>query len=424
MRKHTSIFPCLSFALLVASCVAVPTATETVTPASPTLKPSATLLPSKTHTPTITTIPIPQGAGFVSPSVAVTFHANLDDLPLGDYVLIRTLDDTSSSQITISYASLDDQFEGALITIDSPLVGYMMSDYSYGSTLGFVWFRKSSYGLFFLDLQEKLIWQFNAGCEDHFLLALLDFLPLTGNRFAFSCGEEGGRIWYLVSLDNGSFISYILPSTQYYGEYSFRWVTKDLALLWDGILPAESEHVCIMQVSDGLLDCIDSIPYWMDIVSSISPDGKWIIVEYLNPQNSDSPVFGLLPVECLATLQEDCEPTTIPDAVGGGYPLLLEKAFWSPVKNELALFQINCASPEQETRFWIYDLSTQTITSTKYYPGKCLYFRGWTSDGKFLLLVDNDPSKIWLASTETGELQRVASSFKNIIEVVGLIHVP
>jgi hypothetical protein len=175
------------------------------------------------------------------------------------------------------------------------------------------------------------------------------------------------------------------------------------------------------------MQCLDEPPYWLEFVGVPSPNGKWLIAEYADPQNPEQETFALIPVECLENPQESCEPTPLPNLVNDSSDTVWEYLYWSPSGDKIVLTQVDCLSNIHETNLWTYDLVSQTIKQIGRYPGRCLYPRSWASDGEHLLLIDSDPSddwKVWLVSTEMGELQRVASSFKNIIEVVGLIQVP
>ena len=421
-----SFFFVLSLCVFVVACTVSSDITETITPALSTLEPSATPLPSKTNTPTITSIPIPQGAGFVPPSVDVEFQTPLSELPSGEYLIFHTLENALPSDAKFNYASLDGQQSGVLFSLVSPLVPYIQALYSLDPQVGFEWIDEGISGLLFLDLQTQQVKQINSGCEEYTFFAVPDFLLLDDGHLAFACNGEDYRVWHIVSFDRGNITSYILPPLPYYDYYFFAWINDDIAQIWN-VVARDIKLVCLLQISQGFLNCPTDIPYWMNPVTVVSPDGKWVIVEYPDPQTPEQEIFALLPVECLENPQAGCEPTPQPNLVNDNSDTVWEYFYWSPNGDKIVLTQVDCLSNIHETNLWTYDLVSQTIKQIGRYPGRCLYPRSWTSDGEHLLLIDSDPSddwKVWLVSTETGELQRVASSFKNIIEVVGLIQVP
>jgi hypothetical protein len=362
----------------------------------------------------------------VQPAIEVEFHKPLNELSHGEYLIFRVSEDSSPTSRKYVYISLDSQQSGDLFTINFPFAQDMGRIYSYGSTIGFFWPKKGTNGMLFLDLQTQQIRQFNPGCEEYFSPSVPGFLRLADHHFAFSCNENGNQIWHVVSVDDGSITSYIFPATSDY--YALVWVSEDLALAFDGISIDVSDHVCLLQISQGLLDCLTEIPYWMVPVTVASPDGKWVIVEYPDPQTPEQDIFGLIPIECLRNPQENCVPTPLPNLANVDNSIW-EYLYWLPDGKGILLSQVDCMSNIHETKLWTYDLTSQTTEQIRYYSSSCLYpkFGSWTADNEHFLLIDKNPSddwKVWLVSTRTGEMQRVASDFKNIIEVVGLIQVP
>jgi hypothetical protein len=417
MRRYPSFLFDFLLGIFVVSCVAFPAAPETVTPALSTHKPSATPLPSKTHTPTITSIPIPQGAGFVPPSVDVEFQTPLSELPSGEYLIFHTLENALPSDAKFNYASLDGQQSGVLFSL-SPDVPSL---YSTDPKVGFYWLGKGDSGLLFLDLQTQQVKQFDSGCEEYTSFALSP-LPLDGKHFAFSCNEQ---TWHIVSFDHEDITSYVLPPLPYYDHYLFDWLTNDIVSVRNS--DVLNPRICILKISQELLQCLEEPPYWLEFVDAPSPDGKWLIAEYADPQNPEQEIFALLPVDCLENPQENCEPTPLPNLVNDNSDTVWEYLDWSPNGDKIILTQMDLLSGCSETNLWTYDLASQSTKKIGRYPGWCLYSRGWTADEEHLLLINNNPSDdwaVWLVSTQTGELQRVAGNFKNIIEVVGLIQVP
>jgi hypothetical protein len=415
--------------ICLTACFAPQAFVATASPQMASMTPSRTASPQPNLLPTITSTPIINGAGLVAPIFDVQFHTRVENLPPDDYVIIRQEKDSTSKEYKYRYVNFHGDKSGDLLTISGPLTGYLQLDYSVGPLLGFDWLSENSSGMLFIDVKNQQINQFNPGCVKYFSPAIPQIRNSNGSYFAYSCDENSNRVWYIVSTKDWSITTYILPpaSTTIF-NYQFEWITNDLGLVWDQDRPDSSKNVCLVHISSESVTCLDRVPFWIEPTSLVSPDGKWVVAEYGASSLPDKLEAGIIRSDCFQNPQDNCQPNPISGFVIS-YSSGWENVYWSPDGSMVAAFDRYCVSPLNETKIWIYTLDTQKNILLGDYKYEC-YEPGpgpWTADGEHLLLIDkNSPDNwiLWLISVNDGQLQRIAESYQNILDVVSLLEVP
>lgn len=431
MRKGYLLFV-LTVGLLMSACLLT---RPTGVPPTPSVTPSGTDVPTATPSPSPTPVPAPPGAGWVKDPFGVEFHTDLRDLPSGEYVVIDSGGDPQHTEH--QYVGLNGQGSGPLFVLNVPpdvqvfsRLSMGISTYAQESVLVIEWRARdrTRSGLVFVDLRGKRMTQFEAGCYARFDL----LLPLTDPPyFAYTCNDgQGfkGETWHVVA--GGEAIrSYQFPSLS--GATEMAWITPDLIAIHN-----EDDLSCTLQPSRGAVNCFPEVPDWWSLpASKVSPDGTLILIAYRDPLDPDQPpAEAILPVSCLQDpASETCTPRLISAPSGvrpftgdwGGYP----EQFWSPDGSKLLIFGVGAWDwPDVETAVWVYDL--QRGTSKVVVRDLAVIYPGpgpWTSDGEHFLMVNTNASndqKIWLVSSISGQMRRVAGDLTGIVDVVGIFKVP
>lgn len=433
MRKGYLLFV-LTAGLLVSACLLT---RPTGVPPTPSVTPSETDVPTATPSPSPTPVPAPPGAGWVKNPFDLEFHTGPQDLGSGEYIVIRNK--PGSQDFDYLYAGLNGQGNDLLFTVTvSPDVWLFrslslgISTYAQEDVFVFEWSTRdrARSGLVFVDLQNQRMAQFEAGCYARFDL----LLPLTDPpHFAYTCSDGqgfGGEIWHVVA-GGESIQSHQFPPLM--GTTQMKWITSDLAIVFN-----ENGVSCMMEPSIGSVNCFHEVPGWWIIPSCpISPDGKWVSMIYPDPSIPYGLVGAILPMECIE--QPDlavCEPKAIippTDVTFGGYGT---EVSWSPDGKTLLMINTigsNCPGSGvmicNETTIWAYDLEQESSRVLATIDRFMQLGTGpWTMDGEHFLMLeqvypDHDYA-IWLVSSTSGQMRRVASDLTGIVDVVGIFQVP
>jgi hypothetical protein len=168
------------------------------------------------------------------------------------------------------------------------------------------------------------------------------------------------------------------------------------------------------------------MPYWWGIPESeVSPDGKMVVVDYRDP-DSQKHYWGLIATDCLEYPdQEKCVPEVIQgmeDVISYPDPSI----DWTNDGLNLIFADIEKLGGSKTT-IWKYNLEEKQVTQLTTYGSNDTWTGPWTSDGEYFILVDEhnpEDKVVWLVSSVTGEMHRVAGGLPGIIYVAGLIHVP
>jgi hypothetical protein len=397
------------------------------------LTPSAVAseLPTASRTPT--RFAFLSNAGLVEPSFEVQFLTSLQDLPTSEYLLVQTRKDPDARHRAFSCVSLDGQIKGLLLTMVTPADvrlfdgRYNLSYHGAALELGSTWDNDIDSGVVLLDLVNQQIRQFHSGCKGFIRPSTLET-----HYFTIYCddnGQQGGVVQSFFSTDSLEITSYALEINK--GSTELRWITYELAWVGYNInttVPPEYAY-CLLDLARSTHRCFRNSPHYLYPLSAVSPDGNSIAAYYVDSNNSLNSGTAILPVDCLENPEQSiCLPEFI-DTVptGSGLDTWGAKVYWAP-DGETILF-INELCPQSwETNLWIYDIEQKQSKLLATYPD-CIYKAPgpWTADGEHFLIVDENPSDnqtIWLVSSVTGQMQRVAANVAEIVDVVGLFRVP
>jgi Tol biopolymer transport system component len=184
---------------------------------------------------------------------------------------------------------------------------------------------------------------------------------------------------------------------------------------------------CVLIASLQSVQCFQDVPPWWGLPESISPDGRWVVVHYIDPDDPQWYKRAILPRNCLEEpSQTECAPKIIPDPDNEALSTTRLFVDWTVDGTQLVFVNAD-GLVTSKTTIWSYDLASGRSRVLASYPGTDVYAGSWTSDGVHFILIDGEipgNQKVWLVSSTTGQMQQVSGIGPGILDVLGIFQVP
>lgn len=396
--------------LLIASCGGgrvgatpgpsqTPVASLSVSPSAPTPSPSPTTHPQPTPTPVV--------LGKVESTFGVRFETTIDALPPGQYALI----DRIGPPLTIEYFGLEGQGRGPLLSIDYDEEDFLEAESLIGDDLILFWESGKHSGDLIINIIDQTVRQIGTVCELSGGHLIVDDGKLIAK--AFYCGRKRYDGTYDYDYENlfvynyqsGETSSYVLPSRNQIEGINTRTITSSLIVLGGGFWTIEPP-VCMILLDLGEVKCLDEVPGWWNPVSTASPDGRWVEVDY-RQDGSHTVTNALIPTDCLISPTPDCKPRIIEDAIHdwGHYTY----RYWIDDGNKMLFINYDVTGAIAVA--WIYDLEKDESHLVARFPGGGVPApAALAPDGEHFLFVEEgrvQDSDVYLVSIKDGSRRKI-----------------